>query len=717
MGTSTTKATEKKAKAKTITKENNSKKKDLKIKIRLVLVRIAIKSEFWEKTFNSEETLEKVANDFITEKNLDTINKNYFIEWSYRNSPIEMNSKKLKEFIEENKITDNSPIDFYQEIKLKKDKEKDLEIGEIFGKPLFEPFKILMVQKKPKMNINTKSYNENMVLESQLNKSSIESAYCNGNNHLFISGGVDPSTRGVLGLFWVIDLKSENLNQPVKMMPKKNHSMIYGDKKVFIVGGADENTSYYDIESKTINNLGNLNIKRFEPSLIKHDNYLFCFDSARKSSNEKYSLEKINLDNLEQPIWEIIFPNLSPSIREIIYNQKFFGLVEDYKQNIIFLGGLYDNTPAKNFEDNNSNMMKIMNTRYNITKNIMDISDIPFQEISLSEKTFLPLDDKIFFIIPNFPKRSPKIVYYNRDKNEIHTSSFKSNMNYVKKNNNNYINYNSQIKASLFNVNFDMPGLHKEIVLNNNSINKNNELNIINPSFGADITMNNPNLFISTNPLVDNTNKFSSNVNIDDNLNNNNLIDKAKDNNYLVYQDQNNNIFNKPGDLNYNLNINQNNVDELEEINKESKLNGNDNYMELNQEIKQNDDNNNDLEIKVDIKEKETPDNIMKKDFIIKETNAIKNININSKDIKKITVNEKPKEINHKKKEIQKFYEMPKNNLKVKFHNSVNDPCNYIGKIKITNLPSPKYISPKMIKIKVKEILKSERNLIRINNY
>ena len=716
MGTSTTKTPENNAKDKTVAKDNNSQQQN--IKTRLVLVRIAIKSKFWEKTFNIEETLEKVANDFKTQENMDSINQNYFIEWTYRNSQIEMNSKKLKEFISEKNIDESTPIYINQEIKLRKDKESlfHSEIGEIFGKPLFSPFKILIVQKNQKMNIFTKSYNENIISETQLNKFSIESAYCNGNNHLFISGGFDPSTKAALDLFWYINLKSENLNHPIKMSTKKNHSMIYGDKKVFIVGGDDENASYYDIESQTMNDLGNLNKKRFEPSLIKHDNYLFCFDSSRKSNNEKYSLERINLNYLEQPNWEIIYPNIAPSIKEIIYNQKFFGLVEDYNQNIIFLGGIYDNTPYNNCEVNNQNK-KIMNTRYNINKNIIDISDIPFQEISLSEKTFLPLDDKNFFIIPNFQKRSPKIVYYNRDKNEVHVSSFKSNMNYAKKKNNNYINHNSQIKASLFNVNFDMPGLHKEIGLNNNSNNKNNELNIINPSFGADITMNNPNLFISSNPLVENTNKFSSNINIDDNLNNNNLIEQDKDNNCLIYQDQNNDIFNKPGDMQFGININQNKKEELNEINKGNNLKGNDNYIQFNQEQKPINDNNNDLEIKVDIKEKETPDNKIQKDIIIEETNDIKDINNNSKDFKNNIVNEKPKKINHKKKEIRQFYEIPNNNLKLKFHNSVNDPCNIIGKIKVTNLPSPKYISPKMIKIKTREILKAERNLVRMNNY
>ena len=48
------------------------------------------------------------------------------------------------------------------------------------------------------------------------------------------------------------------------------------------------------METKKIDNLGKLNIKRFEPSLIIHSNYLFCFDATRNAEN-KFSIEKINL--------------------------------------------------------------------------------------------------------------------------------------------------------------------------------------------------------------------------------------------------------------------------------------------------------------------------------------------------------------------------------------------------------------------------------------
>ena len=56
-------------------------------------------------------------------------------------------------------------------------------------------------------------------------------------------------------------------------------------------------------------------------------------------------------------------------------------------------------------------------------------------------------------------------------------------------------------------------------------------------------------------------------------------------------------------------------------------------------------------------------------------------------------------------------------NFKVNFHNSVDDPCHTIRRIKVKNLPYPETISTKMIKLKAKEILKSQNNEILLNNY
>ena len=77
---------------------------------------------------------------------------------------------------------------------------------------------------------------------------------------------------------------------------------------------------------------------------------------------------------------------------------------------------------------------------------------------------------------------------------------------------------------------------------------------------------------------------------------------------------------------------------------------------------------------------------------------------------------------NDKNKEIKETIYYPKterfyNDSKVHFHNSVDDPCNKRKRIKVKNLPYPDPISMKLIKNKAKEILKEEKNKLRINNY
>ena len=59
-------------------------------------------------------------------------------------------------------------------------------------------------------------------------------------------------------------------------IPKKNHNMIYIGKKVYIVGGNDESTMYYDLNNKNIVEWVKLKKKKFEPSLIKY-NILYRF--------------------------------------------------------------------------------------------------------------------------------------------------------------------------------------------------------------------------------------------------------------------------------------------------------------------------------------------------------------------------------------------------------------------------------------------------------
>ena len=179
-------------------------------------------------------------------------------------------------------------------------------------------------------------------------------------------------------------------------------------------------------------------------------NYLYCFDASKKNG-EKFSFEKFNLNNLSESSWEIIYPNISPKLGNNVYNQKFFGITEDNKHNIIFLGGLYDNNSAENFDPNST----VFNIKYNLLSNTMELSDIPFEEANLVEKTFLSLDENTSFLLVN-NQRKIKTIKFNKNDNKMEISELKQGKVKIKKKKNKY-KAQINLKNSLFGINFDMP--------------------------------------------------------------------------------------------------------------------------------------------------------------------------------------------------------------------------------------------------------------------
>ena len=88
---------------------------------------------------------------------------------------------------------------------------------------------------------------------------------------------------------------------------------------------------YYDTENKEIFDWSNLNIERFEPSLMVVNDNLYCFDNIKKGNNE-LTFEKSNL--IESTKWDLIKPKVNSSINN--FNQKFFGVSKLNNDNIIF---------------------------------------------------------------------------------------------------------------------------------------------------------------------------------------------------------------------------------------------------------------------------------------------------------------------------------------------------------------------------------------------
>ena len=501
-----------------------------KIKVKIPL----ISGGYWIKMYNSDETLKKIASDFVRENKIEINQQNYSIEYKYKNNPINIDETPLKNLIEE----DTTTIQIDQVIKKIINDNID-----IIGKPFLDPFQIYCFEIKTKTFKKIK-YKKQTLLKYKLNKLGNNYAYCNGNNHLFISGRTGNTPDEIIGFFWDIDLMHEIISFPIKIFPKINHSMIYIDKKVYIVGGDDVNTLIYDmdIEDKEVIFWKNLHYKRFEPSLTKCGDYLYCFDMSRKYTNtfdNILNFEKIDLysDNAQ---WEVIVPNIPQNIVNTIFCQKFFGVV-NCDDNIIFLGGIYDKNDNEN-DKSIDNLMhqenELMNLKYNINKNIIEKSNIKFNDIYFNEKCFLPVDENTYVNLPYFNKHLPKIVYFYKDKNLVDINVYHSKL-HVKKRNINKSQI-TQLKSSFIGLNFDMPSLFSNNYsqkymtnIGNNSPDKNffynpltnrnlfvtkSQFSIENNNIIAKHNINSVNKIINEEEdIKDDKNKDNTNYNKDDN--------------------------------------------------------------------------------------------------------------------------------------------------------------------------------------------------------
>ena len=146
-------------------------------------------------------------------------------------------------------------------------------IPRIIGKPFNDPFEIFTFNRKEK-NIKIQIYNEALIEKSELNNfSNTSSAYCNGNNCLYISGG-ETKNYEIIDKLWKINLENKFINNPIQISPKKNHSMIsISNNYIFIVGGNDKKTFYFDDNNSKIYNWADLNKERIEPAINKNIKY------------------------------------------------------------------------------------------------------------------------------------------------------------------------------------------------------------------------------------------------------------------------------------------------------------------------------------------------------------------------------------------------------------------------------------------------------------
>ena len=156
--------------------------------------------------------------------------------------------------------------------------------------PKTNPFGVIIYSPK-EGNVILKQFPDKIISENELNKFS-KGTYCNSFNNLLLSEGK---------YFWIINNTSFNVRKKKLPIEKNNHSMIFlpctkGAGRVFIIGGSDKKTFFYDLKKNFIN-WAETNEVHNKPTLIKIDEYLlimdslknqnFCFERTKLSDNEK----------------------------------------------------------------------------------------------------------------------------------------------------------------------------------------------------------------------------------------------------------------------------------------------------------------------------------------------------------------------------------------------------------------------------------------------
>ena len=272
------------------------------------------------------------------------------------------------------------------------------EIYSIILFPKLNPFELIEYNSSEN-KIKTIQCPDQLLEFYNLYKFSKESAFCNSENELFMSGGL--YNGKTLNHFWIVNKKDYQIFKKTMPMFKKYHSMLYiPDNFVFIAGGDSLITFIYDIENKQFIKWAYMNKKHFQPGLIISGDYVYSFSSFNDKKQENNNFERSDLTS-KNPKWEKILPVFPSFSTKNDFFSLFFGISKNLEDEILIFGG-----------EKNKNRY-----RYNPIVNKIFLSEEKNFEISFWDKTFYSINNKHRIGIPmTFPK--DHILYLLNKKNE-----------------------------------------------------------------------------------------------------------------------------------------------------------------------------------------------------------------------------------------------------------------------------------------------------------
>ena len=249
--------------------------------------------------------------------------------------------------------------------------------------PKLNPFELIEYNSL-KSKIAILSCSKDILFNSNLNKFTKESAFCNSINSLYMSGG--EIYGKAINNFWIINKHNYKINKKNMPICKKYHSMIYiPDNYIFIAGGDSLNTIIYDIDNQEFINWANMNKKHFQPGLCTIGDYVYAFSSLNDINRNNNYFEKTNL-TFKEPKWEIIFPKFNNNVK---MNCHFFGISKLSDGKILILGG-EKNNPIYSYNPS-GNTITILNGR----NSSIPFWDKSFYKISKYYNICIPLNFSI----------------------------------------------------------------------------------------------------------------------------------------------------------------------------------------------------------------------------------------------------------------------------------------------------------------------------------
>ena len=262
--------------------------------------------------------------------------------------------------------------------------------------PKTNPFGVIIYSPK-EGNVILKQFSDKIISENELNKFS-KGTYCNSFNNLLLSEGK---------YFWIINNTSFNVRKKKLPIEKNNHSMIFlpctkGAGRVFIIGGSDKKTFFYDLKKNYFINWAETNEVHNKPTLIKIDDYLYIMDSLKQ---QNFCFERTKLSDNEKR-WEKIIPNFD---KKIISNFPSGGLAAalDSNGSVVFLGG--DNINLMN----NSYIYDPKNNNVSISLNGTNDS------VNFCDKNFYKFNKKYSIALPRDMEEVKEIVMIDKDEQSL----------------------------------------------------------------------------------------------------------------------------------------------------------------------------------------------------------------------------------------------------------------------------------------------------------